>query len=78
MAQTTRTDGRHAWREWYEFRAEARRNAMDEEEFSSIQRDKFDLDTAGIGEGGNPETYTIEPYGDDQEAVDYRDVDPRF
>lgn len=76
--QGTRNDGRHAWRKWYDRRQEARETAMSEEEFGPIERDKFDLDTARIDGTDNPESYRLDPYGDGQNEVDYRDVDPRF
>lgn len=78
MVQTTRNDGRFAWREYYLRRQEAREEAMSEAEFSPIERDTFDLDTARIDGTDNPESFRVDPYGDGQDEVDYRDVDPRF
>lgn len=49
--------------EFLRFRAEARRTAMSAEEFGPIERERYDLDTAGINGEENPETYLAEPYG---------------
>lgn len=70
--------GSKVWRKWHERRQKARKTAMSENEFGPIETEHSDLDTAGITGEDNPETYRLEPYGDDQEPVDYREVDPRF
>lgn len=57
--------------EFLRFRAEARRTAMSAEEFSDIERERYDLDTAGITGEANPQTYVTDPvFGD---PVDRRD-----
>lgn len=63
--------GQWVSRDFLEFRAEARRTAMSEEEFSPIERERYDLDTAGITGEANPSTYVTDPvFGD---PVDRRD-----
>lgn len=49
--------GRGVHAEWHEFRDEARRTAFSAEEFSEIDQERYDLDTAGITGEDNPETY---------------------
>lgn len=69
------------WATALEERERARREAMSVEEFGEIERERYDLDSAGITGEDNPETFTIEPRRDDRQAerrIDYRDVDPRF
>lgn len=56
----------------------ARETAMSTDEFSPQEIEEWDLDTARIDGSDNPDTYTTEPYGERQESVDYREVDPRF
>lgn len=58
--------------EFLEFRANARRTAFSAEEFDPIERERYDLDTAGITGEANPSTYITDPYGD-QNSVDRRD-----
>lgn len=60
--------------EFLRFRAEARRTAMSEAEFDPVQREQYDLDTAGINGEENPSTYVTDPYGP-HDPVD-REDDP--
>ena len=66
--------GRYVNADWHQFRAEARRTAMSEAEFDPIERERYDLDTAGINGEENPEVYITEPFGPDQ-SIDRRDTD---
>jgi hypothetical protein len=45
--------------EWHRKRAEARRTAFSKFEFGPIEREKYDLDTAGITGEDNPRSYTV-------------------
>lgn len=58
--------------EFLRFRAEARRTAMSAEEFGPIERERYDLDTAGITGEANPDVYTYDVFGTDT-TVDRRD-----
>lgn len=55
--------GRYVSADWHEFRENARREAFSEEEFDPIQRERYDLDDAGITGEANPETYQTERFG---------------
>lgn len=55
--------GSKIYLDWHEFRANARRTAFSKEEFSPIEQEQYDLDTAGINGEANPETYITEPFG---------------
>lgn len=58
--------------EFLRFRAVARRTAMSAEEFGPIERERYDLDTAGITGEANPEVYQTDPYGP-HDSYDRRD-----
>lgn len=64
---------------WHEFRQNARETAFDESEFGPIEKERYDLDTAGITGEENPRTYSIrdptEVAGTD--AFDIRDLPDR-
>jgi len=49
---------------------------MSVDEFSDIEIERYDLDTARIQGESNPRTYRTEPYGDGEEPRDIRE-DPR-
>jgi hypothetical protein len=49
--------GRKVDSEWHEFRANARKTAFSKEEFSAIDQERHDLETAGITGEDNPESY---------------------
>lgn len=63
MPHTTENNSKVAWPEWHGRRQEARRTAYSPEEFSDIERTRFNLDSddrlspAGITGEYNPETY---------------------
>lgn len=79
MVQHERSNsGSVTWRRWHEERQLARETAMSEDEFGPVETEQFDLDTAQITGESNPESYRLEPYGADQDPVDYRETDPRF
>lgn len=54
-------NGKAVWEEWHRFRSFARRNAFSENEFSEIEQNRFDLDTARITGADNPKTFRTEP-----------------
>lgn len=54
-------EAKAVWEEWHEFREEARHEAMSKEEFSEIEQEKYDLDTAGITGAQNPRTWKGDP-----------------
>lgn len=64
--------GRYVNGDWHAFRAAARREAFSEEEFDPIQRERYDLETAGITGEANPDTYTTERFGRNKDT-DRRD-----
>lgn len=66
--------GRYVNADWHRFRANARRTAMSPEEFDPIQRERYDLDTAGITGEANPDVYDYEVFGTGV-TVDRRDSD---
>lgn len=79
MVQHERENGAWAvWRTALDRRQDARRTAMSEDEFSPQEIEAYELDTARITGEDNDRTYHVEPWGDDEGPIDYREVDPRF
>lgn len=81
--QSTRTDGRFVWAEYQRTRIRKRRTTMDPDESTPVERAIFDLDdddpeSADIDGTDNPRSYEVEPYGDREGPIDYREADPRF
>jgi len=62
--------------EWHRRREEARKNAHDIVEFDEIEQEKFDLETARIGEGDHRHTTRIMPYTGEPE--DISETNPRI
>lgn len=63
-------EGKPVWSEWHNFRERARRTAYSPEEFSAIDRTRYDLDnddprSANITGRDNPDTYD----GDDTQIA---------
>lgn len=61
---------------WHEIREHARETAMSEEEFSDIEKERYDLETAQITGDTNDDSFTSEPLG--REPTDIRDTNPRI
>lgn len=79
--------GRVVDRAWHEFRDRARRTAFDPSEFSSIERERYNLDdddeiSADIDGEMNDETYvgddtSVVPHGGTREDRDLRNLPGR-
>lgn len=69
-------DGSPVWKQWHIARANARHLAMDIIEYSDIEVEQFDLDTAQLTGADNPRTFTTTPsqVGDRSNPYDVRDL----
>lgn len=77
MVQHARGSGRFVDEDWHAFREEARHTEHDEEVFSDIEQERFDLETARITGEEHEQAFVNEPYGDDREPFDARETNPR-
>ena len=57
MLHSRDNSGRKVDSDWHHFREKARRTSFSKEEFSDIDQERYDLDTAGITGEDNPESY---------------------
>lgn len=60
-----KADGKAVSTEWHRRRREARENHHSLSEFSDIEIERYDLETAGVTGEDNPETYKGENFGPD-------------
>lgn len=66
--------GSKVWRRWHAFREMARDTAMSDEQFSGIERETYDLETARITGDQYDDTYVVQADFEGEKDYDIREL----